>query len=416
MDEPSDSAMKAILESLAEDPSKFKQMACLRISVTPCSGILYGPLTLQRVFPAMHSCSCGVALSYMLLAHTRSLTFLSIDVEGLEWLPSFLHALQHLQIRSTMRSIGKMMPEALNLQTLRTLCLERNQSLAASEDAGVALHLNLEGLSQLDSVMLDGVTPASLILREGTTLHVVSHSLIEAQSAVWHNAIGAMRSFTIKASDQEISSQELPGFLLLQNSLISVMIMCNSLGTIMQPLLLQGPWLQLKRLALRCEDNISIVIGDGHLAWQQMLLCCNINLHMRLVGIPIFAERCTELIIWHGRSDGDVPALAQLLRYLKDQKFHVQDRNSMFYVCDSESDFAFQSRHPLSNSWISQTLYTSDYPCECGACWKCCRPETCMCRWLPHVFALERRNERTNLDCKKLVQNVITRERWVDVI
>ena len=176
MVEPSDGAMKAILENLAEDPSKFSQLACLRNSVTPSRGILYGPLTLQGVFPAMHSCSCGVAISYMLLAHSRSLIFLSIDVEGLEWLPSFLHALQHLQIRSTMKAIAEMVPEALTLQSLRTLCLERNQSLTTSENAGVALDLNLEGLSQLDGVMLDGVTPASLILREGTALHVVSHA------------------------------------------------------------------------------------------------------------------------------------------------------------------------------------------------------------------------------------------------
>lgn len=370
MDIPSDGAMKAILKSMAEDPSRFSQMVCLRISVTPSCSILYGPLTLQRVFLAMHSCSCGVALSYMLLAHARSLIFLSIDVEGLEWLPSFLHALQHLQIRSTMKSIAKMVPEALNLQTLRTLCLERNRSLAASEDAGVALNLNLEGLSQLDSVMLDGVTPASLILREGTALHVVSHSLIEAQSAVWHNAIGAMRSFTLNAWGKDVSSQELPGFLLLQNSLISVMIRCESLGTLEQPLLLQGPWLQLKRLSLICEDNISIVIGDGRLAWQQMVLCCNKTLNMRLVGIPMFAERCTELFIWHGMSNEDVPALAQLAQYLKEQKLHVQD-SDYFCVCDSENWFAFKHK------WIVQLLNMSDYPCECGACWKCCRPETC---------------------------------------
>lgn len=348
---PTAAATEALLESVIENPSRFSKISSLEIQVWP-----YVP---QNIWSKESGrlVAGGAALSHMLLSQARSLTFLRLCVSCLMWIPTNLHTLQHLQIVNTTEGLAKMLPAIQKLQALRTLSLER----VWSEVKDFPINVSLNSLSQLESVQLHGVTPALLTLAKGTALHVVSKSLVAAQSEVWSSAAKALRSFRILVTEESISAEELPKALCVPNGLESIVIQCACFGTQQQPILLDGSWLQLERFCLRCDSDAFVVIGDGVVNWQKFGIFCNDDLSMQIPNIFTFAASCTDFFFKCRTFVSQDPL--RLAQYLRGHGVDVQEYMDELWRCHNE------------NQW-RQHLYTPDLLCQCRACSICRQPET----------------------------------------
>ncbi|EIE26872.1 hypothetical protein COCSUDRAFT_59379 [Coccomyxa subellipsoidea C-169] len=103
-----------------------------------------------------------------LLGQAKELVFLSLDLVGLPYLPHLSH-IQHLQLDVSGGAFPRLAPVLTTLVTLRTLYLESTETQGAQEEA---TGLDLQTLTELESVMLDGAVPSALTLAEGTSLRV----------------------------------------------------------------------------------------------------------------------------------------------------------------------------------------------------------------------------------------------------
>ncbi len=320
--------------------------------------------------------TCAVALLPCLLSRAHGLKFLSLRLQCTFWIPELTHlqsTLQHLQIDSTGGTLSQLEPLLPKLQGLRTLCLKSDGWQPQCDRT----KLRLQILTQLQSIQLDDVIPASLTLAKGTALHVRCSSRETALSEMWSTltASEAMRSFTLRAFGLDVPAQSIPRFLLVANDLESVFFHCRNFGpgttvcTFSQevPVVLQGPWLRLRRLSLLAEQHVSIVVDAGPINWQVLNISCSLVLTLRFADVGAFAEKCPEISFTYRRLNcPDTEALVALLGN-KGVHFEMKqdDRGSRNMSTSTRRWSTTNQLHSIDNRFKFDD-------CCCGACWKCC--------------------------------------------
>ena len=115
----------------------------------------------------LHSTVCW------LLGRARHLAFLHLCLYEVHCMPDLAH-LKHLQLKQFSGSFCQVAGSLSGLQNLQSLSLYQQIIMS---DPSERPRSALEGLSQLQVVMLDCVVPASLTLPPGAALHLRMYSL-----------------------------------------------------------------------------------------------------------------------------------------------------------------------------------------------------------------------------------------------
>lgn len=214
LDLPRESAeVQTTLEALMQIPRSFSRLTALSLRAWP-----HREEDLQSLI---------MAVAYI-TGQAKRLVFLSIDVESLPHLPSLSH-IRHLQLAVSGDSLLRLAPALGNLVTLQTLCC----SSKLEQSAEPLAHLDLLALTQLESMMLDGVVPASLKLPEFAALHAITYSLEEAEESFWPSVLpplGPLKSFTLEASEDIKHVEDIPNWMLEPVKLYRLVLAVKSFG------------------------------------------------------------------------------------------------------------------------------------------------------------------------------------------
>jgi hypothetical protein len=187
-----------------------------------------------------------------LLGRASKILFLQAELPDLHSLPN-LAQLKHLQLQlqGSLCDVARCLGSLTNWQTL---CIGREtqgrEPLALHE-----LHPDfaLAGSTQPRSLKLCGVVPGFLTLPQGVELHLLLHTVDDAQQEIWQYFALVLRSVQIHELLDFIDIREfsqLPRILSEAPGLNSIELDMAALGTLATPIVLCGAFLRVERLML----------------------------------------------------------------------------------------------------------------------------------------------------------------------
>ena len=347
LDLPGDSAeLKATLKALLEVPAGFTSLNSLAFRAP------------NRTEGAQEAV---IMVVLWLVGHAKGLVFLSIDRVSLPYLPSLAH-IRHLQLAVSVENFWSLAPVLATLVTLQTLYLDGSEM---QEPAAPPAHLDLQALTQLETVMLDAVVPASLLLPEGTALHAIACCLEDARNALWPTVLGALKSFVLETDEQVKLEEDIPGWMLEPVKLDRLVLSSYSFGVGYDPedgfndglIRLRGALLLADEFCLYCSEGLYVEVPKEH-QWRLANLISDNRLFVRLRDIARFAS-CPALVIRYRSLEGI--DLSRLASYLAKSGIDF-DLNQWGEQCE----FRAGSGADILHEYNARS-------CKCGACRICCR-------------------------------------------
>ena len=310
-----------------------------------------------------------------LLGQAKELVFLSLDLVGLPYLPHLSH-IQHLQLDVSGGAFPRLAPVLTTLVTLRTLYLESTETQGAQEEA---TGLDLQILTELESVMLDGAMPSALTLAEGTSLHVTVYSIEDACNGLWLSAGRALRSFTLQADGESIASEdEIPPWMLEPIRLETLVLALYSFGRgIVEGVLesghieLQGAFMLTERMCFDCVEGLFVSVRRKH-EWKLVNFHSCGRLDLEMMYPAHFVASCPAFSIRYDHLNGvDLICLASCLTKngitFEAEQVIASDYNCKFYGAPQLGHLSADHHDELDLHNVDSSL------CRCGACHICCR-------------------------------------------
>lgn len=157
-----------------------------------------------------------------------------------------------------------------HLPSLRTLSLEAEAD--DGYDPERRPHLDLAGLSQLHTVILSDILPASLTLPEGAALRLHMSSLECARQEIWSSVALALQSISIDCCDVIIEVSQLPRIFAEPSGLKNILLCLNSFGDKEHPIEFYGAFLQVEWLLLKTQNELCVRVPARSLHWQVVRL------------------------------------------------------------------------------------------------------------------------------------------------
>ena len=227
--------VNSIAEAVSQSDNSWEQLRWLEIE---CS-ILIGPSDWNERSLLLHS------MLMWLLGSARQLAFLQLQMEEIRSVPC-LTQLKHLNLVQK-GSFKHLAGSLRHLPSLQTLSLESRAG--DGHDPERRPHLDLAGLSQLHTVHLSGIVPASLTLPEGAALHLRMNSLEYARQEIWSSVALALQSISITCLVFITEVSQLPRIFAEPSGLKSVILCLDGFGDKEHPIEFYGAFLQAERLA-----------------------------------------------------------------------------------------------------------------------------------------------------------------------
>ena len=158
--------------------------------------------------------------------------------------------------------------------------------------------LQLDALSSLQSLALDGVVPDSIHLHASCKLHLRFDQWGIIQT-VWDTVLPNLRS--VKLSDSSCVIRSLPSMLRKADNLVRAAVLCKQFGSESAPLLLHGALAGVRALVVHSTD-LHVVVPPNVL-WRHVSLEAKRMLGLRFESLPSFVEhipsfcfRCRYLV------------------------------------------------------------------------------------------------------------------------
>ena len=156
--------------------------------------------------------------------------------------------------------------------------------------------LQLDALTALRTVALDGLVPESIQLMEGCELHITQHSQSCIEDAVWDTVLPHLRSVWLSDSCAVITA--LPSCLLRAGNLTRASLLVHSFGTAAAPVPLDGALAQVDGLVVQCKDLHATVPAD--VAWRSVSLAASNMLDLRFEDVASFGSKIPMLCLRYG--------------------------------------------------------------------------------------------------------------------
>ncbi len=265
------------------------------------------------------------------------------------------------------------------LVTLRTLYLESIETQGAQEEA---TDLDLQTLTELESVMLDGAVPSALTLAEGTSLHVTVYSIKDACNGLWLSAGRALRSFTLQAERESIASEdEIPPWMLEPIRLETLVLALYSFGRgnvegVLESghIELQGAFMLTERMCFDCKEGLFVSVQRKH-EWKLVNFHSDGRLHLEMMYPAQFVASCPAFSIRYGHLNGvDLICLASCLTK-NGITFEAEQPEASYMQCKFYGGHLSADHHGLDPWYMDLHGHAGFYSClcRCGACLNCCR-------------------------------------------
>ena len=338
--------LQATLDTLMQVPGGFSRLTALSV----------------RAWPDSEDVPSLIMAVSWLVGQAKGLVFLSIGAVGLPHLPSLAH-IRHLQLDVCGENFSRLAPALSTLVTLQTLCLDGTR---LDESDGPPADLDLQALTQLESVMLDGIYPASLLLPEGAALHAVAYSLDDASDSFWPTVVGALRSFTLATSERILTEEDIPMWMLEPIKLDTFMVISKCFGKgctddeRFRQIELRGAFLRAESFCISCTDGIYVTVPGEH-EWALVNMLSDQKLYVQLLDVAKFAT-CPEFVFRYKDLEGaDLISLTSVLA----------KRGSEFCLDEyGEPEVMFATR-----GWpgVLHCDALDCTTCRCEACRDCCR-------------------------------------------
>ena len=162
--------------------------------------------------------------------------------------------IKHLMLKSPCLHCSRLSTALTALEQLQTLWLNK----------GIEPHtpgaLQLDALTALRTVALDGLVPESILIEEGCELHITQHSYQRIEDAVWDTVLPHLRSVWVSDSDAVVTA--LPSCLLKAEKLTRASLRVHRFGTTAAPVPLDGTLAQVDALVVQCKDLHATVPAD----------------------------------------------------------------------------------------------------------------------------------------------------------
>ena len=339
-----------IVRALMQVPGGFHRLASLSVSAFQSDA--YSPAQLTYLYMAVA----------WLVGQSTELKYLCISLKGLPYLPCLPH-IQHLQLTTSGGTLSSLAPVLASMVSLQTLCLIATDNLAQAQ-------LDLQALTQLQSVRLEDIMPISLNLASGTALHAIVKSVADARNFIWHStaARGILRSFTLEAPHEQIEKEsQIPNWMLGPAVLETLVLSLRSFGKkplFCETIMLEGALACAERLCIDCQEGLYVVVPKVH-KWRLVNFKSIGVLSVRFQSVTQFALSCPAFSFEYSTFEG--VQLISLARAMLEHgmgfvEAETGEIGSMFHsVCRNELDLDL---HDDSHSI-----------CKCGACHNCCRPD-----------------------------------------
>jgi hypothetical protein len=298
-----------------------------------------------------------------LWGRARHLAFLRLVLHGLHYIPCLVQ-LKHLQLNLRRCSFCQVAGSLSGLLNLQTLSLDQSwgspfKILIPSERPSLAL----EGLSQLQSVMLCCVVPASLTLPPGAALHLGMCSLECVRQPVWQTVASALQSVDIISCDDVVGHpSQLPSIFAGQSGLKSIMMDLASFGKPTGPIVLYGAFLQVESLLIQTNWNdLCMRVPAGRLPWRLARFVSHNALDIAFANVGDFLDCCPAFSMWYQSLGGSLMSFRQ----------SIADRGIQWgSQFDSEDSLHEINSLCTPDAIINVVLHPDDI-CQCGACSSC---------------------------------------------
>ena len=201
--------------------------------------------------------------------------------------------IKHLLLESPGLHCGRLSTALAALEQLQTLWL--NDRKGPKPQTPGALQLN--ALTALRTVALDGLVPESIQLNEeGCELHVAQHSYPCIKDAVWDTVLPHLRSVWV--SDSSAFVRALPSCLLKAEKLTRASLRVHRFGTTAAPVPLKGAVAQAGALAVQCKKDLHATV-PADVAWQEVSLAATNVLDLQFEAVATFGETIPAFCFRH---------------------------------------------------------------------------------------------------------------------
>ncbi len=339
--------LQATLDTLMQVPGGFSRLTALSV----------------RAWPDSEDVPSLIMAVSWLVGQAKGLVYLSIGAVGLPHLPSLAH-IRHLQLDISGDNFWRLAPALSRLVTLQTLCLDGTRF---DESGGPPAHLDLQALTQLESLMLDGIYPASLNLPVGTAVHGRVYTLDDARDIFWPTVVGVLRSFTLDTREHIWSEEDIPPWMLQPTKLDTLVVASKSFGRGFKDdengrIRLKGALLQAERFCLSCIDGIYVIVPEEH-EWALVNMLSGGKLYARILDVNKFAS-CPQIVFRYDDLEGaDLMSVSSVLNE-RGMEFFLEEYG------EPTVEFSSPRGVELLHSQGDDLECSS---CKCGACRDCCR-------------------------------------------
>ena len=200
--------------------------------------------------------------------------------------------IKHLLLEASGIDFVRLSTALAVLEQLQTLCLHDTERPAPQTPGA----LQLDALTTLRTVALEGLVPESIRLTEGCELHITQHSQSCIEDAVWDTVLPHLRSVWLSDSCAVITA--LPSCLLKADNLTRASLLVHSFGTAAAPLPLEGGLAQVDALMVQCKDLHATVPED--VDWDDVSLAAGNTLDLRFDDVAGFGKNIPKLCLRHG--------------------------------------------------------------------------------------------------------------------
>ena len=153
--------------------------------------------------------------------------------------------------------------------------------------------LQLDALTALRTVALEGLVPESIQHEEGCELHITQHSYQCIEDAVWDTVLPHLRSVWVSDSGAVVTA--LPSCLLKAEKLTRASLRVHCFGTTAAPVPLDGALAQVDALVVQCKDLHATVPAD--VAWRSVSLAASNMLDLRFEDVASFREQDSDALL-----------------------------------------------------------------------------------------------------------------------
>ena len=202
--------------------------------------------------------------------------------------------IKHLLLESPGLHFGRLSTALAVLEQLQTLWLSATKRPVPRTPGA----LQLDALTALRIVALEGIVPESIQLMEGCELHITQHSQSCIEDAMWDTVLPYLRSVWLSDSCAVITA--LPSCLLRAGNLTRASLLVHSFGTAAAPVPLDGALAQVDGLVVQCKDLHATMPAD--VAWRSVSLAASNMLDLRFEDVASFGSKIPMLCFRHGIS------------------------------------------------------------------------------------------------------------------